>query len=70
MERAWNAELNSFVASFGGDDIDASLLLMHEVGFINPDDPRFVGTVEAVERELQAWRSPFPLYQAGRFRRA
>ncbi|MGI9421166.1 MAG: glycoside hydrolase family 15 protein [Geminicoccaceae bacterium] len=53
LEEAWNAELNSFVASFGGDDIDASLLLMHEVGFINPEDPRFVGTVEAVERELR-----------------
>ena len=53
LENAWNDRLNSFVASFGGDDIDASLLLMHEVGFINPDDPRFVGTVEAVERELR-----------------
>ena len=53
LREAWNEELNSFVASFGGDDIDASLLLLHEVGFINPDDPRYVGTVEAVERELR-----------------
>jgi GH15 family glucan-1,4-alpha-glucosidase len=57
LERAWNEELNSFVASFGGDAIDASLLLMHEVGFISPDDPRFVGTMAAVERELK--RGPF-----------
>ncbi len=53
LREAWNERLNSFVASFGGDDIDASLLLMHEVGFISPKDPRFVGTVEAVERQLR-----------------
>jgi GH15 family glucan-1,4-alpha-glucosidase len=57
LERAWNEEMNSFVASFGGDEIDASLLLMHEVGFISPDDPRFVGTMAAVERQLK--RGPF-----------
>jgi GH15 family glucan-1,4-alpha-glucosidase len=57
LQRAWNSGLNSFVSSFEGAAIDASLLLMHEVGFISPDDPRFVGTVEAVERELK--RGPF-----------
>jgi GH15 family glucan-1,4-alpha-glucosidase len=53
LQRAWNSRLNSFVSSFEGEAIDASLLLMHEVGFISPDDPRFVGTVDAVERELK-----------------
>jgi len=53
LDEAWNDALGSFVASFGGDDIDASLLLMHEVGFIRADDPRFAGTVAAVERELK-----------------
>jgi len=53
LRRAWNKRLNSFTASFGGDEIDASLLLMHEVGFIRPDDPRFASTVAAVERELK-----------------
>jgi GH15 family glucan-1,4-alpha-glucosidase len=57
LQRAWNPRLNSFVSSFGGEALDASLLLMHEVGFIRPDDPRFVGTVEAVERVLK--RGPF-----------
>jgi GH15 family glucan-1,4-alpha-glucosidase len=57
LQRAWNSRLNSFVSSFEGEAIDASLLLMHEVGFISPDDPRFVGTVDAVERELK--RGPF-----------
>jgi GH15 family glucan-1,4-alpha-glucosidase len=59
MRAAWNPLLNSFAASFGGDDIDASLLLIHEVGFIRPDDPRFLGTVAAVERELKRGRHLF-----------
>jgi GH15 family glucan-1,4-alpha-glucosidase len=53
LRKAWNPRLNSFTAGFGDDKIDASLLLMHEVGFVRPDDPRFVGTVAAVERELK-----------------
>jgi GH15 family glucan-1,4-alpha-glucosidase len=53
LANAWNSDLNSFSASFGGDEIDASLLLMHEVGFLRADDPRFAGTMAAVERELK-----------------
>jgi len=51
--RGWNEEQNSFVESFEGRDIDASLLLMNELGFLPPDDPRFLGTVEAVGRVLR-----------------
>jgi GH15 family glucan-1,4-alpha-glucosidase len=53
LRAAWNPRLKSFTAGFDDDEIDASLLLMHEVGFIRPEDPRFVGTVAAVERELR-----------------
>jgi len=53
LERAWNPELNSFVESFEGSDIDASLLLMAEVGFVAPDDQRFVATVDRIGRELK-----------------
>ncbi len=53
LERAWNAGLNSFVESFGGSDIDASLLLMAEVGFVAPGDQRFVATVDRIGRELR-----------------
>jgi GH15 family glucan-1,4-alpha-glucosidase len=53
LREAWNDSRGSFSAAFGSDDIDASLLLMHEVGFIRPDDARFAGTVAAVERELK-----------------
>ena len=52
-ERAWSEKLGGFAATFGGDDLDASLLLMHELGFLKADDPRFVGTVEAIERGLK-----------------
>ena len=52
-KRAWNQKLGSYVASFDGDDIDASLLLMHEVGYSRAGDPRFVGTVKAVEERLK-----------------
>ncbi|MEP6836170.1 MAG: glycoside hydrolase family 15 protein [Gemmatimonas sp.] len=52
IARSWNAETNSFAATLNGNRIDASLLLLHEVGFVKGNDPRFVGTVEAIEREL------------------
>jgi GH15 family glucan-1,4-alpha-glucosidase len=53
-ERAWDPHLNSFVATLDGNrKLDASLLLLHEVGFLRPEDPRFAGTVAAIERELR-----------------
>src|SRR5690606_15885368 len=48
----WNEEKRSFVQYYGGTTLDASLLLMAELGFLPPEDPRFAATVEAVEREL------------------
>jgi GH15 family glucan-1,4-alpha-glucosidase len=53
LERAWSAELNSFVESFDGVDLDASLLLLQEIGFVAADDPRFLGTVDAIGRQLR-----------------
>ena len=52
-ENAWDATRSSFVASFGGQELDASLLLLNELGFLAADDPRFAGTVAAIERELR-----------------
>jgi GH15 family glucan-1,4-alpha-glucosidase len=51
--QAWNAGLNSYAESFGGRDLEAGLLLLGEVGFLAPDDPRYLGTVAAVERTLK-----------------
>ena len=52
-ERAWSPKRGSFMASFGGESLDASLLLLAELGFLRAGDPRFAGTVAAVERELR-----------------
>jgi GH15 family glucan-1,4-alpha-glucosidase len=52
LEQAWNPKLKAFSAAFGTDDIDASVLLLPEVGLIEVTDPRFISTVAAVEREL------------------
>jgi GH15 family glucan-1,4-alpha-glucosidase len=49
---AWDARGNSFTRSYGSQDLDASLLLLAPIGFLKPDDPRYRGTVEAIEREL------------------
>lgn len=52
LEQAWNPKRNAFTESLGGEHLDASVLLMAEVGFIDPRDPRFVATVEALEATL------------------
>ena len=52
LERAWNRRLNSLVSSFEGEDMDASLLCLQEIGFLPAQDPRFLGTLEQVEKQL------------------
>jgi len=52
LERAWSEPRRAFVESFGGNDLDAGVLLMAEVGFLDPRDPRFVATVDALEGTL------------------
>ncbi|MBX5474274.1 MAG: glycoside hydrolase family 15 protein [Thermoleophilia bacterium] len=51
-ERGYDPELGSFVQSYGSTELDASLLLLPLVGFLPASDPRIVGTVAAIEREL------------------
>jgi GH15 family glucan-1,4-alpha-glucosidase len=62
LDRAWSEADGSFVASFDGKGVDASLLLLHEFGFVTADDPRFAGTVAVIERELR--RGPYLLRYA------
>ena len=52
LANGWNEERRSFVQFYGGTELDASLLLVPLTGFLPPQDPRVVGTVEAVQREL------------------
>jgi GH15 family glucan-1,4-alpha-glucosidase len=51
-KQGYDPERNTFTQYYGSSDLDASLLVMSSVGFLAADDPRFVGTVEAVHREL------------------
>ena len=52
LQGAWNEKRQAFTAAFGSDDLDASVLLLPDLGVIEADDPRFVSTVKAMEREL------------------
>jgi GH15 family glucan-1,4-alpha-glucosidase len=52
LARAWNEKRGAFTAAFGSDDLDASVLLLPDLGIIETRDPRFVSTVAAMEREL------------------
>lgn len=51
-EKGFNKPRNSFVQYYGGDALDASLLLMPLVGFLPPEDARIKGTVEAIQKNL------------------
>jgi pentatricopeptide repeat protein len=53
LARAWSESEGSMAATFGGDEIDASLLLLPELGFLKAADPRFLGTLAHVERRLK-----------------
>ena len=51
-ERGYDAKLGSFTQAYGSKEVDASLLLMPQVGFLPWSDPRIRGTVEAIEKQL------------------
>jgi GH15 family glucan-1,4-alpha-glucosidase len=53
LRRAWNPKLGTFVATFDGDTLDASLLRLNELFFVTDDDPRFGATVRAIGKELK-----------------
>lgn len=52
LRESWSEERQAFAESFGGRDLDASALLMAEVNMIDPNDARFVSTVDALEKSL------------------
>jgi GH15 family glucan-1,4-alpha-glucosidase len=52
LEQAWDPQEETFVESFGGKEVDCNLLLLQEIGLLSASDPRFAGTVAAVERRL------------------
>ncbi|MFT3763314.1 MAG: glycoside hydrolase family 15 protein [Pseudoxanthomonas sp.] len=53
LQRAWRPAAGHFSASFESDYLDASLLLLADIGFVEACDPRYVATVEAIGRDLR-----------------
>ncbi|CAL2061909.1 MULTISPECIES: glycoside hydrolase family 15 protein [Streptomyces] len=51
-EKGYDKERNTFTQSYGSQELDASLLLIPQMGFLPPDDKRVIGTIEAIQREL------------------
>jgi GH15 family glucan-1,4-alpha-glucosidase len=61
-ERSWNHRRGHFTDRYGGEQLDACLLLLPLVNFLPADDPRMAATIDAIERELSedglVWRRP------------
>ena len=51
-EKGYDAGRGAFTQYYGSTELDAAVLLIPEVGFLPPDDPRVVSTVETIQREL------------------
>jgi len=52
ITKGFDRERNTFIQYYGGSDLDASLLLIPQLGFLPSDDLRVIGTIEAIERDL------------------
>ncbi|WP_432164295.1 glycoside hydrolase family 15 protein [Streptomyces tendae] len=52
LTQGWHSEAKAFTQAFGSPDLDASALMMPMVGFLPPDDPRVLSTVDAVAEQL------------------
>ena len=50
--KGFDRKRNTFVQYYGATEVDASLLLIPQVGFLPPEDPRVRGTIAAIERDL------------------
>jgi GH15 family glucan-1,4-alpha-glucosidase len=53
LARSWNPSRKAFTAAVDCDELDASVLLLPELGLIEPNDPKFVSTVQVVDQELR-----------------
>ena len=63
----WNESRGAFTEGFANEEMDASLLLLHSLGFLEADDPRFLSTVEVIEAELRRGHHVFRYRQADDF---
>jgi GH15 family glucan-1,4-alpha-glucosidase len=66
-ERAWDEEQGCFTESFDGKSLDASMLLLSDLGFLDSEDPRFRSTVECLGRNLLRGKHMFRYREADDF---
>lgn len=52
LAAAWSEKRQAYVDVFGGQSLDAGVLLMAELGFVDPHDQRFLSTLHALEQGL------------------
>jgi GH15 family glucan-1,4-alpha-glucosidase len=52
LARCWSEARRAFIAAYDCEDLDATALLLPELGLVEPTDPRFLSTLEVIEREL------------------
>jgi GH15 family glucan-1,4-alpha-glucosidase len=52
IANSWNAQRQSFVGHYGGDDLDASLLQMIRLRFLPAGDPKSISTIDAIRKDL------------------
>lgn len=53
LENGWNPLVGAFTIAYGDVELDAAALFVGLSGLVAPDDPKFIATVERVERELR-----------------
>jgi GH15 family glucan-1,4-alpha-glucosidase len=53
LERAWNPAVGAFTASYGGTELDATALLLPELGLVDSREPRFIATLAVIEAALK-----------------
>lgn len=51
-EHGWNSDIESYIQTYGSDEVDASLLQMAQIGYLDYDDPRMLSTVAKIEEDL------------------
>ncbi|MEX1045845.1 MAG: glycoside hydrolase family 15 protein [Actinomycetota bacterium] len=64
LAEGWSDEKQSFAQCFGSDELDASVLMMPIVGFLDAADPRMRSTIDAIERDLTDARGLVYRYRA------
>ena len=64
LERGWSERVGAFTQYFGGDELDASNLMMAIVGFLPADDPRMLATIHAIAERLTDQRGLVFRYRA------